>query len=77
MLLGGRLPAVPGERFWGDRVLVPAGFRPEPDLPPYVLRSACDVAENELLLLDLAGAAAIRDDAFEPLTRAGVRLANR
>jgi hypothetical protein len=75
MLLGERLPPIAGERFWGARVLVPVGFRPEPDLPPDVLRAACAVAADELLVLDATGADAIPDAAFEPLTRAGIRLA--
>ncbi|HEY1375595.1 MAG TPA: hypothetical protein VGF55_02315, partial [Gemmataceae bacterium] len=42
LLVGPRLPAVAGgERFWGERVLVPVGFRPAPDLPADVLRAAC------------------------------------
>jgi hypothetical protein len=76
LLLGERLPAVPGgERFWGERVLVPLGFRPEPELPDDVLRQACGVAEDELLILDAAGAEAVPERALQPLTRAGVRLA--
>jgi hypothetical protein len=75
MLLGERLPPIAGERFWGARVLAPVGFRPEPDLPPDVLRAACAVAADELLVLDATGVEAIPDAAFEPLTRAGIRLA--
>jgi hypothetical protein len=76
LLLGGRLPVVAGgERFWGDRVLVPVGFRPEPALPDGVIRAACGVELEELLILDAAGAEAVPDAAFAPLTRAGVRLA--
>jgi hypothetical protein len=77
LLLGERLPAVPGERFWGEWVLVPLGFRAEPALPNDVLRAACGVGAEELLLLDGHGAEAVPVAAFEPLTRAGVRLANR
>jgi hypothetical protein len=75
VLLGERLPPIAGERFWGARVLAPVGFRPEPDLPPDVLRAACAVAADELLVLDATGVEAIPDAAFEPLTRAGIRLA--
>jgi hypothetical protein len=75
MLIGERLPPIAGERFWGARVLVPVGFRPEPDLPPDILRAACSVATDKLLVLDATGVAAIPDAAFEPLTRAGIRLA--
>jgi hypothetical protein len=75
MLLGERLPPIAGERFWGTRVLVPVGLRPEPDLPPGVLRTACAIAADELLVLDATSAEAIPDNAFEPLTRAAIRLA--
>src|SRR5262249_43785208 len=57
LLRGERLPVVAGaERFWGGRVLVPAGYRPEPELSEDVLRAACGVAADELLLLDRDGA---------------------
>src|SRR5262245_44263125 len=39
-LLRGRLPALTGKRFWGKRVLVPAGYRPEPALAEAVLAEA-------------------------------------
>jgi hypothetical protein len=78
LLRGGRLPWLPEcERFWGERVLVPLGFRPEPDLPESVLRAACGIGGGELMLLDAAGAEAVPARALGPLTRAGVRLALR
>ena len=64
-------------RFWGETVLVPTGFRPEPDLPAAALRAALGVAADELLVLDETGAEVIPRAAFEPLTRAGVRLGVR
>jgi hypothetical protein len=76
MLRGARLPAIPSaERFWGGRVLVPLGFRPEPDLPESALRAAATVGPDDLLVLTEAGAEAIPESAFEPLTRAAVRKA--
>jgi hypothetical protein len=52
LLLGRRLPTLPGgERFWGERVLVPLGYRPDPDLPESALRAALGVEDEELLLL--------------------------
>jgi hypothetical protein len=75
LLLGSRLPTVRGgERFWGERVLVPVGYRPEPDLPEPLLREACRVTHDELVLLDADGAETIPERAFAPLTRAGLRL---
>ncbi|WP_439620512.1 hypothetical protein [Gemmata sp.] len=75
VLLGPRLPSLAGAvRFWGTTVLVPVGFRPDPELPPAALREACGAEPDELLLLDEAGAEVVPKGAFEPLTRAGVRL---
>jgi len=75
ILLGSRLPSISGAvRFWGKDVLVPIGFRPDPELSPSGLRAACGVADGELLLLDETGAEVIPCRAFEHLTRASVRL---
>jgi hypothetical protein len=73
---GARLPAIAGcARFWGERVLVPLGFRPEPSLPEPALRRALHVQEGTLLVLTAQGIEEVPDAAFGPLTRAGVRLA--
>jgi MoxR-vWA-beta-propeller ternary system protein len=76
-LLGNRFPALPGaERFWGDRVLIPLGFRAEPDWPEAALREAANVGPDELLVLTEDGAEAIPADAFRPLTRGSIRRAS-
>jgi hypothetical protein len=76
LLLGDRLPACPsGVRFWGRRVLVPLGLRPLPDLPESALLQACGAREGEQLLVREVGAEVLLEEAFAPLTRAGVRLA--
>lgn len=78
LLRGAKLPHVPNAtRFWGNDVLVPVGFRPAPDLRPAVLRAAVGAADDELVLLDAAGAELIPRSAFAPVTRAGLRLALR
>jgi hypothetical protein len=79
LLLGRRLPVIStAVRYWGDKVLVPLGFRVEPDLPDAVLREAAGVvAPEELLVLDEGGAEVVPLAAFEPVTRAGVRLGVR
>lgn len=76
VLLGPKLPAIPGAvRFWGDDFFVPVGFRPDPDLPPVALRAAVGATADELVFLSESGAELIPRAAFEPLTRAAVRLA--
>jgi hypothetical protein len=79
ILIGAKLPAIPSAaRYWGDDLLVPVGFRAEPDLPRAALRTACGATTDEqLVLLDANGADVIPRAAFEPLTRAGLRLACR
>jgi hypothetical protein len=73
-LLRGRLPALVGERFWGKRVLVPAGRRPDPAVGEDVLAAALRLGEDVALLTD-AGADVFPRDAFGPVSRAAVRLA--
>jgi hypothetical protein len=80
-LLGDRLPPG-GERFWGEDVLVPLGCQPDPDLPESAVRAALGAAEEELLLVklapgNLAEVEGIPRRALEPLSRAGLRLAQR
>src|SRR5262249_54351051 len=74
MLMGRPLPAtVAGERFWGDRVLVPLGLRTDPDLPEPALRAALGADEGAILVLDEGGVESVPRDAFRPLSRASVR----
>jgi hypothetical protein len=76
LLLGGRLPPLPGaERFWGERALVPLGFRPEPSWPESALADALGLGDGELALLRESGAVVVAADALRPLTRASARLA--
>lgn len=75
VLVRGRLPALAGERFWGRRVLAPAGYRPEPDVEEGVLIQALRLAEEEVALLTHEGADVVSAGAFGPVTRAGLRLA--
>jgi hypothetical protein len=76
LLRGSRLPLLPsGRRFWGGSVLVPLGFRAEPNLPESALREALAVEEGEILLLNVGEAEVVPGSAFQPLKRAGIRLA--
>jgi hypothetical protein len=72
----GVLPPVGGGmRFWGTEVLIPLGFRTDPDLPGPGLRRATEAGPGELVVLDWDGFELIPRDVFQPLCRAGIRLA--
>jgi hypothetical protein len=76
LLLGQHLPPLPGvERFWGQSVLAPLGWRPEPELPEAALREALGLQEEELALLREDGFEVVPRAALAPLTRAAARLA--
>jgi hypothetical protein len=78
LLLGATLPTVSvGRRFWGRRVLVPLGYRPEPALAEDALRSALGVLPDELLLIDHGGVEVVPGDVFQPVRRAAVRFCLR
>jgi hypothetical protein len=76
VLFGAKLPAIPdATRFHGAGVLIPLGFRLDPDLPPSLIREAVGAAGDEVVLLTADGCDRIPRDRAEPLTRAGLRLA--
>jgi hypothetical protein len=76
VLRGHYLPMLAeARRFWGARVLAPLGYRPEPELPENALLAALGAEGDCLAMLDLDGVELLPVHAFEPLTRAGVRLA--
>lgn len=75
LLLRGKLPPLLGERYWGDRVLLPAGWRYEPAVAEGVLAKALHLDAEDVVLLTSTGADVIPGCAFAPVTRAGVRLA--
>lgn len=78
LVRGGGVPALSGgARFWGGRLLVPLGYGPSPALPERALREALGLGDHELGLFSAEGVEAIPGEAFEPLTRAGVRLAEQ
>jgi MoxR-vWA-beta-propeller ternary system domain bpX2 len=77
LVVGTGLPVVEGaERFWGNRVLIPLGYRPEPTLAEPALSRAMGIPEQSLALLTLEGVETIPLTALGPLSRAGVRLAS-
>jgi hypothetical protein len=78
LLLGERLPAlISAERFWGERLLCPLGWAPDPALPESALLEALKLASHELALLRPGALEVIPRDALRPLTRAEARLGAR
>jgi hypothetical protein len=72
------LPELPeGVRFWGTDLLVPLGFRPEPELPEPALRRALGARPDHLVVLHGPEPELIPRGVFRPLSRAALRLAGR
>jgi hypothetical protein len=72
LLRGERLPPLSAaKRYWGRTILTPLGFRPEPEVSEGALR----LRDEEIALLGEDGFEAIDARLFQPLTRAGARLA--
>ena len=73
----GMLPAsLGGSRFWGMDVMIPLGFRADPELSESALRRLVGAGPDDLVLLDATGYERIPRGAFRPLSRAGIRLAH-
>jgi MoxR-vWA-beta-propeller ternary system protein len=71
----GSLPLLPEcLRFWGSDLLIPLGYRAEPDLPASAIRRAAGARADELAVLDQDGLELIPRAIFKPLSRAGIRL---
>jgi hypothetical protein len=71
-----RLPhAEDGLRFWGHEVLIPLGYRAEPELSDRALREVVGAAPEDLVVVDEEGPELIPRQAFRPLRRATIRLA--
>ena len=76
ILLGSKLPSIPGAiRLYGESPLIPLGYRPDPMLPASAIREVAGAEPGELVVFTEAGLDRIPRTAFEPLTRAGIRLA--
>ncbi len=67
-------PLEEGVRFWGTELLLPLGFRAEPDLPHSAIRRAAGATSDDLAVLDDEGIEVIPRAIFKPLSRAAVRL---
>ncbi len=75
VLRGRGLPPLPcAQRYWGERVLVPLGYRADPELPESALLAALDAGDDGVAILENEGVELLQLNAFEPLSRAGVRL---
>ena len=78
LVLSAKLPAVAAaERFWGSEIFVPVGFRIAPALPLHLLRQAVGATADEYAFFREAGIDLVPRSTFEPLTRAGLRMAVR
>jgi hypothetical protein len=64
-----------GVRFWGVDVLVPLGFRTDPNLAESALKNVVGAGPNDLVVFRPDGFEVIARAIFKPLCRAGVRLA--
>jgi MoxR-vWA-beta-propeller ternary system domain bpX2 len=70
------LPLLPESvRYWGTDLLIPVGFRADPDLPDGAFRRVVGAGVGDLVVLDEDGFELITRDAFKPLCRAGIRIA--
>ncbi len=70
------LPEIPdGSRYWGDSVLIPIGFRTDPELAETSMREVVGALPDELVILDTASRELIPREAFRTLRRAGIRTA--
>ncbi len=67
--------AADGLRYWGADVLIPIGYRAEPDLAERALRSAVGAGPDVLVVLDADGPELVPRQAFRPMSRAGIRQA--
>lgn len=74
-VLGKKLPWLDGgRRYWGTRVLVPLGLRPDPVLSEESLRRTVGVGASDLLVLNPDGCDVIAQDHFAPLSHAALRI---
>lgn len=76
LIVGPKLPWVdPAERFRGKDVLIPIGYRPEPDWSEAALRETAGINRDEILMLGHDHIETIPRETLEPLRRARFREA--
>ncbi len=66
-------PIASAERFWGDRLLCPLGFRPDPGLPEPAILRALGVEDGDLLVIEADGCEIVAMEGFGPVSRAAIR----
>jgi hypothetical protein len=78
VLIRGRTlpPIADSARFWGGRLLIPLGFRVEPDLPVLALLRSFGADSDDLVIVDETGIELVPETALRPLSRASLRLAS-
>jgi hypothetical protein len=74
LLTGQHLPPIAGERFWGESLLCPLGFAPDPDLPETALLNALGANAGERALMRPGTIDIIPRAPLRSLTRASARL---
>jgi hypothetical protein len=71
-----RLPFLPGgSRYWGTDLLLPLGFRVDPELPEPAVRRAAGADAASVVLCEHDGFELIPRGLFRPDSRAAIRLA--
>jgi hypothetical protein len=74
LLLGAKLPAIPSAtRFWGERLLLPLGYRLEQELPVAAVFSVMQAGADDLVFVTSEYTEIVPKEAFQTLSRAGVR----
>jgi MoxR-vWA-beta-propeller ternary system domain bpX2 len=75
LVLGAPPPSVAdGLRYWGQRILTPLGWRPDPLLPEKSLAEALGTTPEEIVIVHEEGIEIVPLEVLAPLTRAGLRL---
>ena len=75
IVLGTLPPIALARRYWGDGVRLPLGFTLRPALTAPSVREVLQAAADDLIFWHADGVEVVPQAAFEPVSRAGVRLA--
>jgi hypothetical protein len=76
LVVGSGLPMLPGNaRYWGERVLMPLGFRIEPKLPLGVLQEVLGLSDRDVAIFSDSGVERFSRELLTDLSRGRVRLA--